>query len=241
MTTENTKPITQSTLLVGSSILKGVRVQDLKTDTAVRSFSGARVDTIGAKLSKYNIEECKTLILHVGGNDADSGVDLESFDDNYVSLLNDLSADDRRIIVSGLTPRASVDLKPFNQKLKSICEENNLQFIDNYDRFLLASGEMPESYFQHDKTHLNVSGTRKLLTNIDAVHRVTKTTASPGNKKPTHGFRPNRGHLHARGYSTESRTGSWRKYCHICARNGHNTQECWYNGRGTPMGRMGPW
>ena len=72
LTTDNIKPITQSTLLVGSSILKGVRVQDLKTDTAVRSFSGARVDTIGAKLSKYNIEECKTLILHVGGNDADS-------------------------------------------------------------------------------------------------------------------------------------------------------------------------
>ena len=173
LTTDNIKPITQSTLLVGSSILKGVRVQDLKTDTAVRSFSGARVDTIGAKLSKYNIEECKTLILHVGGNDADSGVDLESFEDNYVSLLNDLSADDRRIIVSGLTPRESVDLKPFNRTLKSICEENDLQFIDNYDRFLLASGEMPESYFQDDKTHLNVSGTRKLLTNIDAVHRVT--------------------------------------------------------------------
>ena len=126
------------------------------------------MDTIGAKLSKYNIEECKTLILHVGGNDADIGVDLESFKGNNVSLLNYLSADDRCIIVSGLTPRESVDLKPFNQILKSIFEENNLQFIDNYDRILLASGEMPESYFQHDKTHLNVSGTRKLLTNIDA-------------------------------------------------------------------------
>ena len=122
------------------------------------------------------IDECNTLILHVGGNDTDSGVYLDSFSDNYVSLLNDLSAENRRIIVSGLTQRESVDLKPFNQILKSICEDNNLQFIDNNDTFLLASGAMPESYFDNDKVHLNVSGTRKLLANINAVHRVTKKT-----------------------------------------------------------------
>ena len=87
-------------------------MQDLKPDTTVRSFSGARVDTIGEKISKYNIDECKTLILHVGGNDADSGVDLDSFSENYVSLSNDLSAENRHIIVSGLTPRESVDLNP---------------------------------------------------------------------------------------------------------------------------------
>ena len=101
LTLDNKKQITQSTLLVGSSILKGVRVQDLKPDTTVRSFFGARVNTIGEK----------TLILHVGGNDADSGVDLDSFYENYVSLLNDLSAENRHIIVSGFTPRESVDVK----------------------------------------------------------------------------------------------------------------------------------
>ena len=37
-------------------------MQDLKPDTTVRSFSGARVDTIGEKISKYNIDECKTLM-----------------------------------------------------------------------------------------------------------------------------------------------------------------------------------
>ena len=143
LTVDNKKQITQSTLLVGSSILKGVRVQDLKPDTTVRSFSSARVDTIGEKISKYNIDECKTLILHFECNDADSGVDLDSFSKNYVCLLNDLSAEYRHIIVSGLTPRESVDLKPYNQILKSICDENNIEFIDNYNKFLLASGEMP--------------------------------------------------------------------------------------------------
>ena len=103
------------------------------------------------------------------GNDADNGADLDTFSDNYVSFLNSLSAENRRIIVSGLLPRESVDLKPYNDTLKTICDENDLEFIDNHDNFLLASGEMPASYFQKDKLHLNTHGTRRLLSNINKV------------------------------------------------------------------------
>ena len=61
-------------------------MQDVKTDTAVRSFSVAKVDTISEKLPKYNIDECNTLILHFGGNYADSGVNLDSFRQLCVSV-----------------------------------------------------------------------------------------------------------------------------------------------------------
>ena len=94
--------------------------------------------------------------------------------DNYVSLLDNLLADDRRLIVSGLLPRESVDLEPYNDKLKGLCDENNLEYIDHFDGFLLATGEIPETYFHNDKTHLNISGTRKFLLNIDAVCKVKK-------------------------------------------------------------------
>ena len=140
--------IRQTTLLVGSSLLKGIRNSDLKQNTTVRSFSGAKLDTIGGKLSKYNTEDCKTVVLHIGGNDADNGVDIDTFSENYVSLLNSLSAENRRIIVCGFLTRQSVDLKPYNEIiLKNIYDEN-----DNYDSFLLASGEMPHSFFQNDVT-----------------------------------------------------------------------------------------
>ena len=56
-------------------------------NTTIRSFSGAKIDTLGEKISKYDISSCKTIILHVGGNDADSGVELTTFSDNYVSLF----------------------------------------------------------------------------------------------------------------------------------------------------------
>ena len=71
------KVINQSTLLVGSSILKGVKNTDLKTSTTVRSFSGATTETLKERLERFDINNCKTIILHVGGNDADNGKDLD--------------------------------------------------------------------------------------------------------------------------------------------------------------------
>ena len=50
--------------------------------------------------------------------------------------------------------------------------------------------------------HLNVSGTRRLLSNIDTVHSVTKTFPTISHKRPSHGFRPNRSHLRPRDYGT---------------------------------------
>ena len=87
-----------------------------------------------------------------------------------------------------------------------------------------------------DKVHLNVAGTKKLLSNIDAVHRVTKTATHTANRMSARGFRQSRGHLRPRGYGTMPRTGSVNKYCYICARSGHDTQECWFNARSTPDG-----
>ena len=40
----------------------------------------------------------------------DNGVSLDTFSENYVTLLNSISEDNRRTIVSGLLPRKSVDL-----------------------------------------------------------------------------------------------------------------------------------
>ena len=45
----------------------------------MRSFSCARVDTIEKRLCEFYIDACKTLILQVGGNDAHSGVDFDTF------------------------------------------------------------------------------------------------------------------------------------------------------------------
>lgn len=154
-----------------------------------------------------------------------------------MSLLNSISEENRRIIVSGLLPRKSVDLKPYNDTLKTICDENDIEFIDNYDSFLLTSGEMPASFFQHDKLHLNVHGTRRLLSSINKVITVTKYTPRLYKPKPSQGSHMNRNNPRPprNGYHMSS------NFCHICSKPSHSTQDCWYNGRNTPRRGVNPW
>ena len=183
-TSQTTKTvIKQSVLITGSSILKGVRNNGLKANATVRTFPGATIESLTSRLEHYDIDNCKTIILHVGGNDADNGVDLDTFVDNYTTLLSQLNSDDRTIIVSGLLPRGSVDLEPYNDRLRTLCLENDIDFVDHFDGFLLASGELPASYYMKDKTHLNATGTRKLLQSIDQTCKITR---SPGEIKYTY-------------------------------------------------------
>ena len=223
------KVINKSTLLVGSSILKGVRTSELQPNatSTIRKFSGAKTEDVKTKIREYDIDRCKTIILHVG-----NGTDPEEFCDGYVSLLNSLVADDRRIIVSGLLSRQSVDFEPFNDKLKALCAENDIEYVDHFASFLLASGEMAEMYFLRDRTHLNGSGTTKFLSNIDKVFKVLGMANSvsrcqqsfPRNKQ-SQGFRNVVGLRQRNGLRTSS------KNYHICSLSNHNTAECWFNDR----------
>lgn len=241
LTKNPSKFISKSTLLVGSSIVKGVRTSELQPNATVRTFPGAKIEDVKAKLGAYDIDNCKTIILHVGGNDADSGADPEEFCDRYISLLNSLVTDDKRIIVSGLLPRQSIDLEPFNVKLKALCAENDIEYIDHFESFLLASGEMAEMYFFRDRTHLNRSGTTKFLSNIDSTFKVLRGTNSSSQSQQT--FPRNK---RFQGFSGVSRPRqryglhASAKYCHICSLNNHDTVECWFNGRNTGQQRRFP-
>ena len=248
------KEITQPTLLVGSSILKGVKVSELNKNTAVRTFPGATIGKLQNRLKQFDISKCETVIIHVGGNDADEGVDLDNFRDQYSSLLDDVASDNRRIIVSGLLPRDSVDLDQYNTCLKNLCETRNVDFVDHYNGFLLASGDIVDSYYHKDKLHPNAFGTRKLLKNLDIVKRVTNFNTRPQPTGPARrngssiggaGFRPkvrgpHVGQYRKGQYNESSHNGSnnhGQKYCHICSMRGHRTQDCWFNRRNTGTNR----
>lgn len=90
------KCINRPTLLVGRFILKGVKVSELKSNVVVRYFPGARTETLRRKLLEFNIDRCKTIVIHMGGNDADCGSDLDTYSNDYFSVLNSLSSGGRR-------------------------------------------------------------------------------------------------------------------------------------------------
>ena len=230
--TKNTKPLKtmkHATLLAGSSLLKKVNTNQLNADTTVRSFSGATIDSLKSKLSEYNLDQCKTVLLLVGGNDADDDIDLETFAQKYEALLTDMMTHDRRVIVVGLLPRKTVDLNPYNDRLRTLCETYEVEYIDNFKSFLLASGEIPDSYYQSDKVHLNNFALRRLLSNIDRFHTTMSKSPVQNNERqfnnPQSGFRrPNRAPGYAKGRQFV------QTFCQICSRDGHATRECRANG-----------
>ena len=234
-----TKIIKQSTLLVGSSILKNVKTSELNRNTTVRSFPGATIETLDSKLSGYDIKQCETIVLHVGGNDADNGTDIETFAEQYESLLTELLSNDRRVIVSGLLPRKTVDLSQYNDRLKSLCDSYEIDYIDNYGDFLLASGDIPDSYFLRDKIHLNSYGLKKLLSNINRVHHITSPRQTSLANRRFNESQSGSRRVHVggtRNYRTRAYSQgrqSRKRFCHICQRDGHETRECWFNGRST--------
>ena len=136
------------------------------------------------------------------------------------SMLDELSTDDRRIIVSALLPRGSVDLEPYNTRIKTLCTEKDIDYIDHYNSFLLASGDIADSYFHRDRVHPNSSGIRKMLKNIDAVQGITNSHTGYW---PYVSARRTSTYLKRSGFSSAVAVGTngrgYRnraKYCHIC-------------------------
>ena len=160
-------------------------------------------------------------------------MDLNNFTDSYTSLKNDLTSENRHIIVSGRLPRASANLYPYNKRLRTLCEDQNIDFVDSYNSFLLASGNLADSYFHRDGVCPNSFRIKKMLKNIDVNYRVTAAGTS---------FNPSGSVRRRNSYQTQSYNSSKRtnfhnisEYCHICCRKGHNTIDCWYKGRNTDL------
>ena len=65
--------IKHETLIIGSSILKNVKINNLNEKTTVRTIPGATVEKQKSRFDSLDIDKCKNLILHVGGNDAANG------------------------------------------------------------------------------------------------------------------------------------------------------------------------
>ena len=217
--------------MIGSSLLKNVKVYDLNKSTAVRTSQKATFDAIKSKPSKYNLDNCKTIILLVGGNDAEMVPTLKHLQKSMsYSLILCWRMFAMLLLQAYSHEKQLIDLSTNNNRLRQLCDGCGMEFVENYQNFLLASGEISESYYSRDKVHLNSYGTRKLLSTIDKVHRVaaqSQASVPDSSGRMYHpAFRANTGK--SRPVNNNNRPS---KFCHICMRNGHATQECWFKGR----------
>lgn len=156
------------TLLIGSSILKGVNVNLLRKDVDVWTHSGATVLDIyndihfNIDLSKYH-----TVIVHVGGNDADRRKDVRQFTSIYDDLIAHLQRNQCLVYVSEILPRATCDVTNFNNRLYELCHDRNVSFIANVEIFLNSENNISKHLYWSDGVHLNNNGIIHFLKNID--------------------------------------------------------------------------
>ena len=155
------------TFITGSCLLKTIETRFLDENVRVKSYYKAKIETLQENLSEMDLSRYKNIILHIGGYDVDAKAKPDQFKAKYQSLLQSLSETESKIYISGLLPRGRIDIKPYNNILKSLSSQFQATFIDNHDSFIMASGELPFEYYQADRTNLKFPGTRLLVRNIN--------------------------------------------------------------------------
>ena len=84
------------------------------------------------------------------------------------------------VVVSGLLPKKGYDINAFNSKIKQLCQEYEVEFVDHHDLFVMASGEVPRSLFYGDKISLRPAGTATLVCNLDSKYRILRKHEADG-------------------------------------------------------------
>ncbi|VDI19450.1 Hypothetical predicted protein [Mytilus galloprovincialis] len=154
---DNTVPIpnrftgenNKTTLIIGSSILKGIQPRGLQ-NTEVCTNRGANIDRLIDVLQKKDMSTYRTIIIHIGGNDLDNGDNLQSIRDNYEALLYLLNFKCHphcKFVVSGILPRKGLNMHNPNEMLKDLCEQFNIQFIDHTNMFYDKNYNLSYSFF----------------------------------------------------------------------------------------------
>ncbi|CAG2251734.1 unnamed protein product [Mytilus edulis] len=161
-------------LIAGSSVLKGIDPSKLKDYIDVHVHRGANVLDLYEDIRNMDLSTYNTIIIHVGGNDASSKMNVQQFVDIFQEIINFVRCQNCRAIVSGILPRIQCDVTEYNTILKQMCHYNDVKFISNYESFVYKDDHIAKSFYTTDGIHLNRYGTIKLLANVNKVIKVFK-------------------------------------------------------------------
>ena len=135
------------------------------------------------------------LVLAVGGNDCDSCSDERSIPDilsEFESLIKSAQETSVSVAVSSVCPRNKPGavmerISALNAGLKVLCDDLEVEFIDNDPTFHLQDGSINDGYMLPDGVHLTKAATDKLVTNfkLQLRHRETSAHADHRHRQPT--------------------------------------------------------
>ena len=141
------------TLIMGSSIVKGIDKRRLDAAAEVRTHRGATVSTLTDKVTQMDISKYNTIILVVGGNDASTKTHPEDFHDAYVNLIQTVRSSNAEadIVISEILPRRNVNTELYNDILSNICDELNCQLVKQFDSFVSKNRELPPGWYPFEQ------------------------------------------------------------------------------------------
>lgn len=156
---------TRDCLVIGSSIVRGVRLRSASTIC----LPGARLGDIegSLRLLRKNQHRYRRVIIHGGGNDLRrrqsevTKLQVEAVCDLARSMSQD-------VVFSGPLPNYTTDemfsrFSSFNDWLKKWCPEKGVVYIDNWQAF-----EGKPRLLRRDGIHLTPAGTSLLAQNLSA-------------------------------------------------------------------------
>jgi lysophospholipase L1-like esterase len=242
-------PNKQDLFLVGSSVLREVRADDI-TNGTVQSISGGKIANVKEEISSLKFKP-KQIITQVGGNDLDSqGASVEKVASDYEFTLTEskVKFPEAEIIVAGLPPRHhSVEIrtkvKDYNDRMKRWCNTNDVKYIDNEDLFEYRSGDVDNtSYVMTGATpalHLTRSATVRMLENMaksipemvlsENRHKTmnyAKAAATRPRDRPPHGHQQR----NQQTYQRHTPRQNLQMRCWNCGITGHNQETCKHEG-----------
>ena len=246
----------KNTLLIGSSMIKGVNIKGLKKGTLTHAKEGAGIESITEEIKLFDLRKFTNIIIYIGGNDAADGMNTDNFESKYNKLLQNvqLKNPNCEILLCELCPRYDVDVREFNNVIYQVALDTGAIMIQLFSTFL-KHGWVVDRYYTKDGIHLSTSGIKRMLGGINEVHHIVddfktctfyqrgrnqqhqfksyterdSTRWRPINRQTTpQGFQQVPRSRRPRRYLTDDQYNAGNMMCVYCKKTNHASNECYF-------------
>lgn len=209
------------TLIIGDSVLKGVRTRGLETDVEVYTLPGKKTIDVCRRLRSWDMSTCETVVMYIGGNDAACGTAITDMEKELNETLDQLNNGNRCVYICSLCPRSDVDISSVNTMLRKVCSKSYAKYLDINQSFIYEDGHTRLYLYHADGIHLNWRGSSTLVRTIDRTVPIVRNTPQRSSRSDTRDRYSDR---HA-----NIRRPTWRspqQKCENCGLSNHATFEC---------------
>ena len=235
------RPTHKRTLLVGDSLFKEINPRGIKNGVRINSRNGGMIKHVWDEIDFYDLKSFANIVLCIGGNDASSRTNTETFEQKYDEIIGNIKAANSECVIylCNVVPRGDIDVTAINSSIERIAglwRLHQVKSIKSTNEFFFDSNGLPRGrYFSSDGIHLSSSGTKRLVDaisrHVDIVHDIHSCVFK--NRRYQHG-QGRKSMNNAKPYGGMNRNpyfnGQWKnqRLCYACSMPGHDIADCFF-------------